>query len=481
MAITRPLEFDQTPNRILLEIGEQARQDALLQRRLQQENMNKQYQILQEINPATLYPKFEKEVVDQTMGGLTERVAGMIKDNPNMSYTDLQNNINKELGQVAAWSARVKTAKDNIAKGIETIKDDDPFDKGRLRALALDQALYKTDEFGRKVLKSPEEIDIGIDYVESAKADERVVDPSKGVKSFLKIVNDAPLLELDDTKTIETPDGIKTTKTGTRSNLPFYLQNKDGKISIRQDDRGYIDERVYQTFYSDPRVQAWVNSGAKDVMKAAGVPDSPEASEWFKRSYLTNFLESQLKGSLKNINDVTYAKQGSSSSEKPKTDVAIYDVFSSIESKYNKLPDVAARSKGKIETYYGKPLNSFDAKEQETIVKMVNAVAKRRDDEGNEFDYKQADLVVRKDKDGNYGIYSFPDNQLKITIDSGKGTGLVANKDQGQKAKQKILKEEKPQTYSINNKQYTKSDLIGMGYTEEQIQQAIKLGNIKLK
>lgn len=390
MAITRPLEFDQTPNRILLDIGQQARQDAILQRRLQQENMNKQYQILQEINPATLYPKFEKEVVDQSIVGLTERVAGMIKGNPNMSYTDLQNNINRELGKVAEWSARVKTAKDNIAKGVETIKDDDPFDKGRLRAVAVDQALYKTDEFGRKVLKSPEEIDISVDYVESAKVDERVVDPSKGVKSFLKMVQDAPLLELDDTKTIETPDGKRTTKTGTKSSLPFYLQNKDGKIAIRQDDRGYIDERVYQTFYSEPRVQAWVNAGAKDVMKAAGVPDSPEASEWFKRSYLTDFLGSQLKGSLKNLNEVTYSK--------PSTIVNVGGTLGGgkgYEDAYQMLAEKV--DSGKI--------SDIPSNVAKVAVQIANEQGKLGMLKGGKVQYTIKNIDIKRDPDGSIRIY----------------------------------------------------------------------------
>jgi hypothetical protein len=309
MAITQALQFDQTPNRMLYEIGQQARQDQLMQQKLQRDNMEKQYQILQEVNPATLYPKFEKEIVDQTIGDLTNGMSEFLKANPNASYVDLQGKVNKSLSKIAEWSARVKGVKDSIDKNIGTMAADAPYDRGRLRALAIDRALYKVDENGRKVIKSPEEINLEEDYLGSVIStdEDKVIDPFKGQENAFKLVKDAPLLTLDDTKTVETPDGKKTTKTGTVSNLPFYLQNKDGRVAIRQGDDGYIDETVYGTFYSNPATKAWINAGAKDTMRKLGVPESPEATEWFRRSYLTNWLETQSKGQLKKINDTTYS------------------------------------------------------------------------------------------------------------------------------------------------------------------------------
>ena len=306
MAITRALEFDQTPNKMLYEIGQQAAEEKMMQKKLEQDNRDKQYQLLQQINPATLYPKFEKEVVDQTVGGLVNNIASYLKQNPNSSYVDLQNEINKGLGQVSEWSARVKTVKDGVKQNVDLVPADSPYNKSRLQALAIDKALYKTDEFGRKVIKSPEEIDLETDYVSIAMEDDTTVDPFKGQENALKMIQQAPLTKLDDTQTIETPDGRKTTKTGTVSELPFYLQNKDGKIAIKEGDNGYIDETVYSTFYTNPATKAWVNAGAKDVMRKLGVKDSPEANEYFKRAYLTNWLETQTKGELRKVNELLY-------------------------------------------------------------------------------------------------------------------------------------------------------------------------------
>jgi hypothetical protein len=51
---------------------------------------------------------------------------------------------------------------------------------------------------------------------------------------------------------------------------------------------------------------------------------------------------------------------------------------------------------------------------------------------------------------------------------------LSTNSD-GQQAQQQ------EQTYMAGGKSYSKKDLLGMGYTEEQINQAIQLGNVKVK
>jgi hypothetical protein len=262
---------------------------------------------LQQINPATLSSKFEKEVVNQSMGSLVNGVSEYLKQNPSASYVDLQDKINKDLSPIAEWSARVGTVKETIKNNVASIGADEPYDKSRLMALAIDRSLYKTDDLGRKVLKSPEEIDIEADYVSIAKEDESVIDPFKGQDNALKMVREAPLTKINDVETIETPDGKKTTKKGTVTELPFYLQKKDGQLAVKQDDNGFINETVYSTFYNNPATKAWINAGAKDAMNKLGVPQSPEATEWFRRSYLTNWLGVQTKGELEKINSTTYS------------------------------------------------------------------------------------------------------------------------------------------------------------------------------
>jgi hypothetical protein len=438
MAITRPLEFDQTPNRLLYEIGQQARQDQLLQRKLQQDNLEKQYQVLQEVNPATLYPKFEKEVVDNAVGGLTERVAGYIKANPQANYLDLQGMVNSELGKVATWSARVKTIKDNIDKTLSSMDNNAPFDKGRLRALAIDRSLYNTDQNGIKALKNPEEINIEEDVVSTIAQQEpsKVIDAFKGQDMATKLIKDSALFTQQEEVVKETPDGRRTVTVRQKSTVPFYLQAKDGKIDVRRQENGYLDEGVYERFYTNPAMRVWIDGGADAIMNKAGVPSSPEAKEWFKRAFLTDWLENNKKGAIERVDKNLYAKPITiNTGQNSGSAVEIYDVYSAIDNTIDSK-DIVFRTAGNKQTIYGTPLNSYDFKAQATVLEMVNKIRNKKTEEGEDVDYKQNDIVLKRNKDRSIGVYSWPENEFILNIDY-TGTNLQANK--GIKAQQKII------------------------------------------
>jgi hypothetical protein len=438
MAITRPLEFDQTPNRLLYEIGQQARQDQLLQRKLQQDNLEKQYQVLQEVNPATLYPKFEKEVVDNAVGGLTERVAGYIKANPQANYLDLQGMVNSELGKVATWSARVKTIKDNIDKTLSSMDNNAPFDKGRLRALAIDRSLYSTDQNRMKTLKNPEEINIEEDVVSAIaqKEPSKVIDAYKGQEMATKLINDSALFTQQEEVVKETPDGRRTVTVGQKSTVPFYLQAKDGKIDVKRQGNGYLDEGVYQRFYSNPAMKVWIDGGAESIMNKSGVLTSPENKETFKRAFLTDWLENNKKGAIERVDKDLYAKPITiNTGQKSGSDVEIYDVYSAIDSTIDSK-DLVRVTAGKKQTIYGTPLNSYDFKAQSAVLEMVNELKNKKTDEGEEVDYTQNDVVLRRNKDKSIGVYSYPENEFILNIDP-TGTNLQVNK--GVKAQQKVI------------------------------------------
>jgi hypothetical protein len=308
MVLPQALEFDQTPNRILLQRAEEARQQDMLRRKLEMENREKQFEIMKEINPATLYPKFEKEVVDQTVGGLVNGMAEYIRRNPNASYVDLQNQVNMGLSKVAEWSSRVKTVKDNIDKSVAGA--DPIFEKGRLRALAIDRALYKTDEFGRKVFRSPEEIDLENDIVTQVQQEspDKIIDPFKGQERASKIVSDADVFTQGKTLEVDTPDGKKTVVQSSKESLPFYLDNQGGRVGVKTGANGYIDENVFNRFYQDPAMKVWIDANAKTLMKKGGVPDTPEGNEFFRRAFITDWLQNNKKGEISEINKTQFAK-----------------------------------------------------------------------------------------------------------------------------------------------------------------------------
>ena len=476
MAITRALEFDQTPNRMLFEIGEQARQQQLMQQKLQQENQEKQLDVLQQINPAALYPKFEKEVVDQSVGELTAGMANYIKQNPNASYIDLQNMVNQNLGQIARWSAGVKSMKDNIDKTLSLMDSKSPYDKGRIRALSIDKALYNTDEFGRKILKGADEFDFDSDIISQVIVDneDKLIDPFKGEQAMNDVVKDASLYTKNVEQTVETPDGRKTVVVGQKSSVPFFLEAKDGELRVKEQPNGYIDEGVFQQFYQNPAIRANVNANAKSNMKKIGVPDSPEANEYFKRAYLTTWLEGNKKGVIDMVDKTLYQKptapSGSGAAPADQTYINAYQKIDALTS---------SKKKG-----FGTPFNELDLETQDVVLKMVKPAL-------GGVSVGQADIYLKKEADGTNAVYTSKalmdddGNVVRKANDrigalTTTGVNLAANKGGGVKAKKAIM-QQKSSKYVVGGKEYSMDDLKGMGYTEDQVNQAIKAGTVKLK
>lgn len=473
MVLPQALEYNWEFNRNLAQIGEQARQQRAYQQKLEQENRQRQLQVLQEINPATLYPKFEREVVDQTIGELTSGMANYIKQNPNASYIDLQNMVNQNLGQIAQWSAKVKSVKENIDKTVSLMDPKSPYDKGRLRALAIDRALYKTDEAGNKIMKGVDEIDLESDIVTqvAAENEDKLIDTFKGEQAMVDVVNDAKEYTKSVQKTIETPDGRKTNVFEEKSSVPFFLEAKDGELRVKQQPNGYIDEGVFQQFYNNPAIRVNVNANAKSNMRKLGVPDSPEALEYFKRAYLTTWLEGNKKGLIDRVDKTLYQKPTKDSgSDKTPSDQTYINAYQKIDALTSSV------KKGS-----GAPLNQLDLETQKVILDMAKSALGAT--------VGQADVYVKKESDGTISLYTGRDLKdadgnvvtpinNKIGTLTSTGTNIEANKPLGAKAKKAAVQNKK---YIINGKEYSMNDLLGMGYTQAEIDQAIKLGTVKTK
>jgi len=138
---------------------------------------------------------------------------------------------------------------------------------------------------------------------------EKVSNNDAGANALNSIIKDSQFFEEKQMTEVDTPSGRQTIVTGRESKLPFYLQVDDkGRVGIKTQKNGYIDEDVFQQFYQNPAVAVYVDANAKDIMKQAGVPESPEAKEYFKRSFLTDFLERNKKGAIDLVDKKLYAK-----------------------------------------------------------------------------------------------------------------------------------------------------------------------------
>lgn len=307
MVLPQALEYNWEFNKSLEQIGESARQRAMLQRKLEQENKEKAFQVYQSVGPAALYPKFHKIVVDQRLGGLQKKLSDYQKQNPNASYIDLQAVANQEVGEIAKQSAGITLAEESIDKYLSLMDPKSPYDKARLRALARNEAFYEEDGTTLRSNFDGFNVDNVISKVIEQNED-KLIDPFKGQQAMKEAVNDASLYTENIEETVETPNGRMTVVKGKKSSVPFFLEVGDNKLRVKQQKDGYIDEGVFQEFYKNPAIRANINAEAKSNMNKLGVPESPEAFEYFKRAYLTTWLENNKKGLFDKVDKRLYEK-----------------------------------------------------------------------------------------------------------------------------------------------------------------------------
>jgi len=485
MAITRALEFDQTPNRLLFQIAENARAQELADQKLQLEEQRKRNEVLQQINPATLYSTFEKEVVSRSLSDLTNQTAQYLKTNPNASAADLRMFLNKNISGLAQQSAKIKAVKDNVDKTISGLGKDSIYDTPTLRALAIDRGIYKTNELGQKVLKNPDEIDEAEDFLSvlTKEAPDQVISKIAGAKTLESKIKSTPLFEENVMSEIDTPNGRQTVVTGTKSKLPFYLQAENGKVGIKKGKNGVIDETVFNDFYSDPATAVYINGEAKKIMKQAGIPETADNMEVYKRTFLTDYLERNKKGVIDKVDKKLYAipraagsGEGSAAAEPP---VSI-DVYSEVESAVDSGPQVRQTKGKEVLQTYGAALTNVPQNARELIVKNANAVDQFKGDEAVR-NFTQADLVLKRKDANSIGVYEYPSGRF-ITDVTKRDINVKANQPLGQKAKTEAVRGSKKESvYLVNGKQYSKADLNKLGYNDDQINQALSLGNIKQK
>lgn len=490
MVLPQALQYSSDFNKRLAQIGEEARQQRALQQKLEQDEARKRAEVLNEINPATLYDKFEKEVVSRKLDGLTSAAADYLKNNPNASSSDLKSIINKQVSSMATQSAKIKTIKDNIKNTVSGFGKDSIYDVPALNALALDRAIYKTDQFGNKVLKEADEIDDSEDFISNViKTDpDKVISKVAGANALNSIIKDSQFFEEKQLTEVDTPSGRQTIVTGRESKLPFYLQADDkGNVGIKTQKNGYIDEDVFQQFYQNPAVAVYVDANAKDIMKQAGVPESPEATEYFKRSFLTDFLERNKKGAIDLVDKKLYSKApaAGAGSGAPKEPPVTVDVYSDIVNAVKTGKKVRLVQSGKVLQDYGTAFTEIPQTAREIILSNINKVSKfKASDEDQPRDYTQDDVTLREKDANTIGVYEYPSGKFltdiaKLDVNV-KASGAIG----GQKSKIETVKQaggQKSESYIIGGKTYTKADLTKLGYTDEQIKQAISLGNIKTK
>ena len=490
MAITKALEFDQTANKLLFQIGEEAKQQRALQQKLEQDEARKRAEVLNEINPAVLYDKFEKEVVSRKLDGLTAAAADYLKKYPNSSSNDFRAFINKEVSSMATQSAKIKAVKDNIKNTVGALGNDSIYDLPVLNALAKDRGIYKTDQIGNKTIKEGEEIDETEDFLASLeKTDlDKIVNRTSGNRLLTDTIKAAPLFKKNILSEVDTPNGRQTVVTGVDSSIPYFMKlDEKNQPVLKKQANGYIEEDIFNELTSDPNIQKYVTVAARDNMREAGVSMIPENEEIYKRAFVTDFLERNKKGVVELIDKKLYSKApaagaGSGAEKEPPPTV---DLYAEIVSAVDSGKQVRQTKGGKVVQTFGFPLSDITQSAKDIILSNVNRAAQfKAEGEDTPRDYTQDDVTLKRKDNNTIGVYEYPSGKFltdiaKLDVNV-KASGAIG----GQKSKVEAAKQaggQKSESYIIGGKNYTKADLTKLGYTEEQIKQAISLGNIKTK
>jgi hypothetical protein len=413
MAITRALEFDQTPNKLLFQIAENARAQELADQKLQLDEQRKRNEVLQQINPATLYSTFEKEVVSRSLSDLTNQTAQYLKTNPNASAADLRMFLNKNISGLAQQSAKIKAVKDNVDKTITGLGKDNIYDTPRLRALAIDRGIYKTNELGQKVLKNPDEIDEAEDFLSvlTKEVPDQVISKVSGAKTLEAKIKSAPMFEENIMSERDTPDGRQTVVVGTKSKIPSFMEVKDGKVDVKKQANGLVDEGVFNDFYNDAATAVYINAGARDIMRQGNIQETADNMEVYKRTFLTDYLERNKKGVIERIDKKLYAqpRAASSGGGTEKEPPITVDVFSLAQAVIDSGQKVQLSKGGKVTDQPGFPVSLVDQSAKKIIIDDVNAIAQfqpTKDDTPR--NYNQDDLIMKPIDSKTIGIHEYP-------------------------------------------------------------------------
>ena len=464
MALIRALEFDQTPNRLLFEIGEQARQQELLQRKMMMEEQEKVGRTLNMISPDVLNKNFSKDVVNAYL----PQILGKVKELNKRGVSDMQarEEVFSVLSDISEWSNKSQTIDDQIEEQVKGL-DNSIYDAGRIKALAKDMAKYNTVG-GQKMLKGKDEMDPSQDYVSQViqNMPDLAVDERKASNAFQSSLKAIPEVE-KVTEEVKDASGKRVGEKVVEKLSFLYDRDANNNIVLKKEN-GFVPEETFQTFYS--QYKPWVDGNAKRIMSRLGVPESPDATEWFKRSFLTNTLERSASGtanvSRTNVTQPRSGGVGSKKTAEKKNDTNDY---------ITRVMDVASSGSPEDLRDMIYEMRAGNGKYEVTDVK-VNTKNK-----GFVIDFNTGAF----DEDGNpiKSKQSFNPSSKTFAIDLARFYQQATGSDS--KLEKSILtgKQPKPaaKTYIVGGKNYSMDDLKGMGYTEDQVNQAIKAGTVKLK
>jgi len=235
-------------------------------------------------------------------------------------------------------------------------------------------------------------------------------------------------------------------------------------------------EMIQYVTKSSPGATAAIFKLWADEKKAKGLANlDPAVEEPLFKNFIYRYADRNLPHQIK-TEEGTVIPKVSVNVGGPAGPAGIRDIYSEISDLANsKDLNKGYNAAGNVVTN-ATPVNELSATAQGIVLDYVKKLKGKAADE----DLGQDKIVVAKDKNGKLGIYDFDPTAKKYKVG-----GLIAPLDKTSinikaqptaKGKAGVVAEG---NYDISGKKYTHQQLLNMGYTDSQIEQAIKLGTIK--
>jgi hypothetical protein len=235
------------------------------------------------------------------LAGYKDKYLKQLKGNPNIDENELRLNMAKDMSEISALSANIKTVAANVNAQTKAYSGMKGVDANAIKQIAMNNFMYNIDpKTGAKTMKPLNEMDPNKDYIQEAMEQnpELISHGDEGFRNYIKGFQMKTLHKDDETDS----KGVAVKK-GYDLQIPAYMKevkDKNGTVvgadvrSENVDGMEVADQDVYNAFMTDvptrlhfdTKFKAW-NAGRGDKQLD---PKSPEA-ELKKRELLLGELQ----------------------------------------------------------------------------------------------------------------------------------------------------------------------------------------------
>lgn len=328
-----PIEFSNAPTQVLLSIAENKQQDAARRqqlafeqqkylRGLQDEEMKRRYENQKNFNTIIQNKDWSKETRDLYLDQLIKKYS-----DPNFSSSQYQSEIGKDLSTLSNYQKYRDNAYQVVDDYVKNLPDTakSGFDANTFKNDFIKNALFDKDGKPKTLDQLQSEQDVN--WLDQTFKDGKYkyYDVASAYSRIPKIIKEAA------ESTIKVPgrDRKGRVLTSTSSEVKFKplferMNDKTGKVELRVDDAGYIEDDVYNALTSYQDIDALAersarkfitdyNNSSKDAKKALmgpmamkpgtfvdkdndGLPDllGSEDVDLIKKGFLTDYIKKQM-------------------------------------------------------------------------------------------------------------------------------------------------------------------------------------------